>query len=103
MGAAASRWSDVVVLTSDNPRSEDPMAIIGQIRTGVGGGVDVVVEPDREQAIRLAVGMARPGDVVVVAGKGHESTQTVGDRVVPFDDRQVARRALAGRSGGTAR
>lgn len=101
MGAAASRWSDVVVLTSDNPRSEDPMAIIGQIRAGVGDGVDVVVEPDREQAIRLAVGMARPGDVVVVAGKGHESTQTVGDRVVPFDDRQVARQALAGRSRGT--
>jgi len=90
-----------VVLTSDNPRSEDPLAIIGQIRTGLGTGADVVVEPDRAEAIRLAVAMARPGDVVLVAGKGHETTQTEAGHARPFDDRVEARRALDGRAGGT--
>ena len=101
MGAVSSRLADVVVLTSDNPRSEDPLAIIEQIRTGLGPGVDVVVEPDRAEAILLAVGMARPGDVVLVAGKGHETTQTEAGHTRPFDDRAEARRALAGRSGET--
>ena len=101
MGAVASRLADVVLLTSDNPRSEDPLAIIGQIRTGLGTGADVVVEPDRAEAIRLAVAMARPGDVVLVAGKGHETTQTEAGHARPFDDRVEARRALDGRAGGT--
>jgi UDP-N-acetylmuramoyl-L-alanyl-D-glutamate--2,6-diaminopimelate ligase len=99
MGAAAARWSDVVVLTSDNPRSEDPVAIIEQVRVGIGHRADLVVEPDRAVAIRAAVDLARPGDVVLVAGKGHETTQSLGDRVVEFDDRVEAARALAERTG----
>jgi UDP-N-acetylmuramoyl-L-alanyl-D-glutamate--2,6-diaminopimelate ligase len=101
MGAVSSRLADVVVLTSDNPRSEDPLAIIEQIRTGLGTGADVVVEPDRAAAIGVAIGLARPGDVVLVAGKGHETTQTEAGLTRPFDDRVEARRALAGRSGDT--
>ena len=101
MGAVSSRLADVVVLTSDNPRSEDPMAIIGEIRAGLGAGPEVVVEPDRAEAIRLAIGRAEPGDLVLLAGKGHETSQTVGGRSVPFDDRVEARRALEGRFGGT--
>ncbi len=100
MGAVASRLADVVVLTSDNPRSEDPVAIIDQIRAGLASGAEVVVEPDRAEAIRLTIGMARRGDVVLLAGKGHETTQSAGGQDRPFDDRVEARRALAGRSGG---
>jgi len=99
MGAVASRWADTVVLTSDNPRGEDPATVIGQIRSGVAAGVALVVEPDRAEAIGRAIGLAGPGDVVVIAGKGHETTQVVGDRELPFDDRLVARDALAARSG----
>jgi UDP-N-acetylmuramoyl-L-alanyl-D-glutamate--2,6-diaminopimelate ligase len=99
MGAAASRWSDVVVLTSDNPRSEDPAGIIDQIASGIGDQVELAVEPDRARAIRLAVGLARAGDVVVVAGKGHETSQYLADRVVPFDDRVESEQALAEQSG----
>jgi UDP-N-acetylmuramoyl-L-alanyl-D-glutamate--2,6-diaminopimelate ligase len=103
MGQVAGRLADVVVLTSDNPRSEDPLAIIDEVRAGMPGHPDPVVEPDRRVAIDIAVERARPGDLVVIAGKGHETTQTVGDRTVPFDDREEARRALARRppSGGT--
>jgi UDP-N-acetylmuramoyl-L-alanyl-D-glutamate--2,6-diaminopimelate ligase len=101
MGAVASRWSDVIVLTSDNPRSEDPAVIIDQIRPGISNAAELVIEPDRAEAIGTAVGMAGPGDVVVIAGKGHETTQVLADQVVPFDDRAEARRALANRSGGT--
>jgi UDP-N-acetylmuramyl tripeptide synthase len=93
----------VVVLTSDNPRSEDPAAIIDQVRAGIGAGVDLVVDPDRGHAIVAAVGLARAGDVVVLAGKGHETTQTVGGQLLPFDDRAEARRALDGRFGGGVR
>jgi UDP-N-acetylmuramoyl-L-alanyl-D-glutamate--2,6-diaminopimelate ligase len=95
MGAAAAA-ADVVVLTSDNPRSEDPGAIIGAVRDGIPPETDLIVEPDREAAIGRALGIARPGDTVLVAGKGHETTQDLGDRVVPFDDREVARRLLRG-------
>ncbi len=100
MGAVASTGADVVVLTSDNPRSEDPLAIIEAVRSGVVGHVEVTVEPDRAAAIRSAVGRARPGDVVLVAGKGHESTQTAGGATVPFDDRVEAAGALDERFGG---
>jgi UDP-N-acetylmuramoyl-L-alanyl-D-glutamate--2,6-diaminopimelate ligase len=93
MGATAARLADVAVLTSDNPRSEDPAAIIDQVRAGTGG---LVVEPDRAAAIRLALGRAEPGDVVVIAGKGHETGQDVGGVVHPFDDRREARAALEG-------
>ncbi|MEA2932994.1 MAG: UDP-N-acetylmuramoyl-L-alanyl-D-glutamate--2,6-diaminopimelate ligase [Actinomycetota bacterium] len=98
MGAIAARLADVAVITSDNPRSEDPAAIIAAVLAGAEGrggdrargSADVVVEPDRRAAIALALSSARPGDVVVLAGKGHETTQVMGDRVVPFDDRVVA-------------
>jgi UDP-N-acetylmuramoyl-L-alanyl-D-glutamate--2,6-diaminopimelate ligase len=96
MGAAAAAGADRVVVTSDNPRSEDPDAIIGAVLSGVGPDdrARVVVEPDRAAAIALAIGSATAGDVVVVAGKGHETTQSIGGRTVPFDDRDVARRIL---------
>ncbi|HEV3131377.1 MAG TPA: UDP-N-acetylmuramoyl-L-alanyl-D-glutamate--2,6-diaminopimelate ligase [Acidimicrobiales bacterium] len=102
MGAVAARRADAVVLTSDNPRSEDPMVIIDQIRAGIGVATELVVEPDRAEAIRVAVTRARPGDVVVVAGKGHETTQVIGGRELPFDDRDELARALAERSAGGA-
>ena len=97
MGEVATRLADDVILTSDNPRSEDPQAIIDDIRAGIPPGRDatVAVEPDRRRAIEQAVAEARPGDVVVIAGKGHEPSQTIGDRVLPFDDREVARVSLA--------
>lgn len=95
MGEAATSGADLTVLTSDNPRSEDPSAIIGEIVPGaVTGGGAFVVEPDRHAAIGMAIAEAGPGDVVVIAGKGHEAYQEVGGRVEPFDDRAVARRAL---------
>jgi UDP-N-acetylmuramoyl-L-alanyl-D-glutamate--2,6-diaminopimelate ligase len=108
MGEVATRLADDVILTSDNPRSEDPRAIIDDIRSGIPAGVAaaVAVEPNRRRAIESAVAEARPGDVVVIAGKGHETTQTIGDTVRPFDDRQVARATLAAlgpRAGGGAR
>jgi UDP-N-acetylmuramoyl-L-alanyl-D-glutamate--2,6-diaminopimelate ligase len=94
MGEVATRLSDLAVLTSDNPRSEDPLAIIAQVQAGVTRPDVLVVEPDRRAAIALALAEARPGDVVVVAGKGHEATQVTGDRVVAFDDRAVVRAEL---------
>lgn len=100
MGAVAAELAELVVVTSDNPRSEDPDAIIAEILTGIPDTAArtadgrLAVEPDRRAAIALAVGAARPGDVVVIAGKGHETSQTIGDRVLPFDDREVAREAL---------
>ncbi len=102
MGEVAGRLADLSVLTSDNPRSEDPVAIIDEVRAGMPGHPELVVEPDRRAAIGIAVGRARPGDLVVIAGKGHETTQTVGPRALPFDDRDEARQALTrrSRSGG---
>lgn len=96
MGAVAAELADRVVVTSDNPRSEDPMGIINAIVQGVAGDYRgrVVTEPDRRRAFSLAFQIARAGDVVVIAGKGHETTQTVGSTVVPFDDRAVARELL---------
>jgi UDP-N-acetylmuramoyl-L-alanyl-D-glutamate--2,6-diaminopimelate ligase len=90
MGAVASTAADRVVVTSDNPRSEDPGAIVAAIVEGATGPAELVVEPDRRRAIRLALEGSGPGDTVVVAGKGHESTQTIGDQVRPFDDRVVS-------------
>jgi UDP-N-acetylmuramoyl-L-alanyl-D-glutamate--2,6-diaminopimelate ligase len=95
MGRAATEGADLVIVTSDNPRHEDPDAIIGEIIGGIADRSRVVVEPDRRRAISLAIHRAGPHDVVVIAGKGHETTQTIGDDVVPFDDRVVAREALA--------
>ena len=95
MGEVAARLADRVVLTSDNPRSEDPLAIITAVLAGIPAGSPVEVEPDRGRAIGLAVDGAGAGDVVVIAGKGHETTQVTGDRTIPFDDRAVARAAIA--------
>ena len=103
MGEVVDRLADVSVLTSDNPRDEDPRAIIDDVRAGMVGSSQLVVEPDRRAAIDAALGRAHPGDLVVIAGKGHETTQTVGDRTLAFDDRDEARRALArlSASGGS--
>ena len=110
MGRIAASLSDLAVVTSDNPRSEPPMAIIEEILPGVGEwraegrgqraedrgrGTDVVVEPDRRKAIHLAIAAARAGDVVLIAGKGHETYQILGDRTIDFDDRQAALEALS--------
>jgi UDP-N-acetylmuramoyl-L-alanyl-D-glutamate--2,6-diaminopimelate ligase len=95
MGRAGSALSDLAVVTSDNPRSEDPGAIVAEILAGIEEGAAVEVEPDRRAAIALALGRARPGDSVVIAGKGHEQGQELeGGRTVPFDDREVAREEL---------
>jgi UDP-N-acetylmuramoyl-L-alanyl-D-glutamate--2,6-diaminopimelate ligase len=104
MGEAAARMADVAILTSDNPRSEDPLAILAQMLDGVltvpeRDRARIIVEPDRGAAIDLAVAMADKGDVVVVAGKGHERGQYVGHTVIPFDDREVAAGALTRRLG----
>ncbi len=100
MGEVAARSGDVVVLTTDNPRSEPPAAIISEVRRGMEDDVDLRVEPDRRAAIALAVSEAADGDVVVVAGKGHETTQIIGDDVRPFDDREELRSALLALGGG---
>jgi UDP-N-acetylmuramoyl-L-alanyl-D-glutamate--2,6-diaminopimelate ligase len=92
MGEVVSRLADAAIVTSDNPRSEDPDAIIAEILTGMDGREQV--EPDRAAAIALAIEAAEEGDVVVIAGKGHEQGQELGDRTIPFDDREVARDAL---------
>ena len=100
MGAAASSAADLTVLTSDNPRTEDPLTIIAEIESGVrGGGGTYRIEPDRRAAIRAAIRAASAGDVVVIAGKGHEQGQTFADRTVPFDDRSVAAEELRAAGG----
>ncbi len=99
MGQAAGAGSDIVVLTSDNPRREDPAAIIDEVLPGLNGTLaTVIVEPDRRHAIELAIAQAHPGDLVLLAGKGHEKTQTIGERVIPFDDVAIAQQVLRGRS-----
>jgi UDP-N-acetylmuramoyl-L-alanyl-D-glutamate--2,6-diaminopimelate ligase len=92
MGRIATELADVAIVTSDNPRSEDPQAIIEEVLAGTVG--DPEVEPDRRAAIERAIELAEPGDVVVIAGKGHEFGQEMAGRVTPFDDRDVARDAL---------
>jgi UDP-N-acetylmuramoyl-L-alanyl-D-glutamate--2,6-diaminopimelate ligase len=103
MGAVAGRLSDLIVITSDNPRSEDPARIIEEIQRGITPDTrrdatqSVLTIVDRRAAIAKAVETARPGDLVLVAGKGHEKYQVIGDRTLPFDDVEVAREALARR------
>lgn len=99
MGEVAGDLADLAVLTNDNPRDEDPEVIIDEVRAGVRHPERLVVEPDRQAAIGLALEWARPGDVVVVAGKGHETGQETAGTVLPFDDREVARRLLARPAG----
>jgi UDP-N-acetylmuramoyl-L-alanyl-D-glutamate--2,6-diaminopimelate ligase len=95
MGLAAGEGSDFVVATSDNPRSEDPMAILAEIEPGLEStGVRYVIEPDPAAAIRAALQSAKPGDIVLIAGKGHEKEQILADRTIPFDDAEIALSAL---------
>ena len=116
MGAVAARLSDLVIVTSDNPRSEDPERIIDEIRRGIvmpadrtpprgpgngRKGTPSIAVVDRRAAIEQAIRDARPGDLVLVAGKGHEKYQVIGDRTLPFDDVEVAREALARRRAGS--
>ena len=95
MGQAAGEGSDLVVATSDNPRTEDPLAILAEIEPGLKAtGVQYTIEPDRTTAIQLALQSAAPGDVVLIAGKGHEKEQLLNGRTIPFDDAEVALAAL---------
>jgi UDP-N-acetylmuramoyl-L-alanyl-D-glutamate--2,6-diaminopimelate ligase len=110
MGKAATAWSDLAILTSDNPRTEDPLSIIGEIEKGMGGNSmrkllrgelkknankkGYVVIPDRREAIETAVTLADNSDIILIAGKGHENYQIIGEKRLPFDDRHVAREAL---------
>ena len=105
MGEAAGKGSDFVILTSDNPRSEDPIAIINDALVGLQrSGARYNTEPDRKTAIAMAIREARPGDIVLLAGKGHEKVQISRDGAIPFDDVQVAQQALheAGYEAGSA-
>jgi UDP-N-acetylmuramoyl-L-alanyl-D-glutamate--2,6-diaminopimelate ligase len=107
MGAAAAGLADLAILTSDNPRSEDPLGILAEMLTGAliipaEDRAQVVIEPDRAAAIGLAITRASKGDVVLVAGKGHERGQYVGSSVIPFDDREVTAEALAHRRASPA-
>lgn len=95
MGEVAARLADLVVVTTDNPRHEQPDDIIADVERGMADVPDLRTEPDRRSAIGIAVAEARAGDVLIVAGKGHELTQTIGDEVLPFDDRDVLRAAIA--------
>jgi UDP-N-acetylmuramoyl-L-alanyl-D-glutamate--2,6-diaminopimelate ligase len=100
MGRIATTLAARAIFTSDNPRTEDPMSIIQEIEAGARGATNFEIEPDRRQAIERGIRQARPGDVVIIAGKGHETYQILGDRVVDFDDRQVAREILRTRRSG---
>ncbi len=118
MGRAAAEESDLVIVTSDNPRTEEPLAIIGAIEGGIdasvmkkispeelraaGAGEIYTVVADRREAIGLAIGLASPDDIVLIAGKGHEDYQIIGTKTIPFDDRTVGREALD-RLRGSAR
>jgi UDP-N-acetylmuramoyl-L-alanyl-D-glutamate--2,6-diaminopimelate ligase len=98
MGAIAAELADTIVLTDDNPRNEDPVDIVRDIRGGLSEHPDVSVIHDRRAAIRSALERAEPGDVVVIAGKGHETEQIQGSERRPFDDRAVAEELLGGRA-----
>lgn len=104
MGEIAAKYSDIVIVTSDNPRSEDPEAICREIEPGVVKGMDSAegyrikdyrIEVDRREAIEMAISVAKPGDIVVIAGKGHETYQIFRDRTIHFDDREVARECIS--------
>ncbi len=99
MGTIAAGLADRVVVTSDNPRSEDPQTIIDEIIAGISHDSAVEKIVDRADAIRLALEGAAPGDVVLIAGKGHETYQITGDERVPFDDRQIVREWVADNGG----
>jgi UDP-N-acetylmuramoyl-L-alanyl-D-glutamate--2,6-diaminopimelate ligase len=98
MARAVERHADLAVLTSDNPRSEDPCQILREVQAGLTQAGGALVIEDRRRAIHTAIHAAGPQDLVLLAGKGHETGQIVGDTTLPFDDRQVARQALSARS-----
>jgi UDP-N-acetylmuramoyl-L-alanyl-D-glutamate--2,6-diaminopimelate ligase len=98
MGEAAGRGADLVVLTSDNPRSEDPRLIINDVLVGLQRArANYIVEPDRERAFGIAFDAARPGDIVLLAGKGHERYQILGEQKLPWNEAEIARRILGQR------
>ncbi|MBQ6536079.1 MAG: UDP-N-acetylmuramoyl-L-alanyl-D-glutamate--2,6-diaminopimelate ligase, partial [Firmicutes bacterium] len=98
MGRIAGQLSDVAVLTSDNPRDEDPLQILDMVESGIKQiANNYLVEENRERAISLALNMAQTGDIVVIAGKGHEDYQLIRGERLHFDDREVARRVLRAR------
>jgi UDP-N-acetylmuramyl tripeptide synthase len=92
MGKVAGLLADIAIATSDNPRSEDPEAILAEVEVGLvaSGATKYLKVPDRREAIRTAIDLANPGTIVVIAGKGHERVQVLGNRSIPFDDREVA-------------
>ncbi len=95
MGAAAGKYSDLAIITSDNPRTEDPMKIIAEVEAAVKEtGTPYLTIPDRREAIHRAVSKAEKGDVIIIAGKGHETYQIIGSDKFHFDDREVAKEAL---------
>ena len=96
MGRVAETLADAVILTNDNPRTEDPDSILQQVRAGMGASADVVLQPDRRAAITKAISMSCKEDLVLIAGKGHETYQEFASTVEPFDDREVAREVLQG-------
>ena len=99
MGEVVGALADHVVLTNDNPRNEDPTAIAAQVAAGLKGrSSDFLIELDREKAITLAIAQASREDTILIAGKGHEDTQSIGGKKLHFDDRETARRALNARS-----
>ena len=94
MGEAVARLSDVAVLTSDNPRHEEPEAIMADVMPGLSGAAEVFADPDRRRAIEKGLELLHPGDALLIAGKGHESTQQIGDVKHPFSDQQTVREIL---------
>jgi UDP-N-acetylmuramoyl-L-alanyl-D-glutamate--2,6-diaminopimelate ligase len=94
MGTVAANFADYSIITSDNPRTEDPMQIIKEIKAGFGEASNYEIIPDREKAIARAVEMAQGGDIVLIAGKGHETYQEFANRIIPFDDHKVVQRYL---------
>ena len=100
MGFEASKYADIVVVTSDNPRSENPQRIIRDILSGIIDQSETVIEENRAAAIELAISQAQPGDVVMVAGKGHETYQEIGGQKFPFSDFEQISLAFAQRRHG---
>ena len=98
MGKVVDTLSDVAVVTSDNPRTEDPDAIIDDILNGLHRKIDLFVEPDRRRAITSALSMARAGDIVLIAGKGHEDYQIIGTTKHHFSDREIVQEFIAARA-----
>jgi len=94
MGKVATRFSKLTIITNDNPRNESPNDIIADILEGIPDNANIQIEPDRDTAIKKAIQAAKPGDIVLIAGKGHETYQDFGNRVIPFDDRAVARKYI---------